>query len=669
MNYGTNNTHRQVVDPYACPGYAAGCQRTPPPEPEEGVLLEELPEMQPQPQPQPGQIRLGVESRENTSGETDELGVPLRTNDERAVHMFDTALLGLCRCELLARKVFAIREKLAKMMPVEAGFRRKKRLDIDLGMLAQASRHEAARFTHHHVLRGVETLHDTTGTFQFCSEELHPIVMDEFKHCTNVKSELRAEAAADLEWLLTYIDEYPSDKIDRPGFLEAATRVWHKLLLNGMQSELHVAAASENTDAEYIRQLQDCIALIMDFVDTGIEARDTWGDTSALTFLEQDLTLEYLIPGILPLGELAMLGGPMKTLKSSVAIDLAMATATGKPFLDYFPVTRPAKTMLMNVESGPGVVQKLICAIANARGVAEGELANLHVVSRDTLPGPIPELGTDKGNRELFSNCVARGVEVVILDPCSKLFAGVMGDNFANLYATSAALVEFEKVAREAGVTCILVHHTTKHSERIQKHEFLELQDLHGAGWSENMRNWMLLSRGAKYILGTGQHTIKMRTGGSAGHSGDYVVSIGEGTPDQLATGRKHWSTVVTRGSEWAAKQPVTQASGFAKRAEEARKLEEEATKLEERIEKALLRLREEEDSEYALTVRTLRDLMGGKTKYKVTLQAMLSRGLVTECITGAKNTPGLKLTEFGLSEANNYCDEDEPESEDPSDD
>ena len=56
------------------------------------------------------------------------------------------------------------------------------------------------------------------------------------------------------------------------------------------------------------------------------------------TFAKQAYKPDWLIPNILINRQPAVIGGRPKTLKTSIALDMAISLASGKPFLDTFAV-------------------------------------------------------------------------------------------------------------------------------------------------------------------------------------------------------------------------------------------------------------------------------------------------------------------------------------------
>jgi hypothetical protein len=80
--------------------------------------------------------------------------------------------------------------------------------------------------------------------------------------------------------------------------------------------------------------------------------------------------LDYLIPGFYVAAQPCIVAGPKKALKTSLLIALAIALATGLPFLASFVVTRAVKVIMLSGESGMAVLQETARRICKSMGVS-----------------------------------------------------------------------------------------------------------------------------------------------------------------------------------------------------------------------------------------------------------------------------------------------------------
>lgn len=88
--------------------------------------------------------------------------------------------------------------------------------------------------------------------------------------------------------------------------------------------------------------------------------------------------------GYLPHGEVSLFGAHGGTGKSTVALMLAVAVATGRPLFGV--PTVPAPAIFVSLEDGTGVVRHRLSGICRAWGVDPRTLANLHVVDGSENP-------------------------------------------------------------------------------------------------------------------------------------------------------------------------------------------------------------------------------------------------------------------------------------------
>jgi replicative DNA helicase len=235
--------------------------------------------------------------------------------------------------------------------------------------------------------------------------------------------------------------------------------------------------------------------------------------------------LKWLVPQVLVAGQPAVVGGPKKTLKTSVVLDLAISLGSATPFLGKFAVPKPARVAVLSGESGAATLQETAQRICKAKGIS--------LESCDVLwqPDGLPRL-SDPGDREELRRGLAEaGVEVVVIDPLYLCLLGG-GERAAatNLYEVGPLLLRASDACLEAGATPVLVHHATKAApKKAEGGDPLDLEDLAFAGVGEFARQWMLLSRSSPYRPGTGHHALMLAVGGSAGHSAVYSVTIEEG--------------------------------------------------------------------------------------------------------------------------------------------
>jgi hypothetical protein len=256
-------------------------------------------------------------------------------------------------------------------------------------------------------------------------------------------------------------------------------------------------------------------------------------------FLAKDYRQTFLIERILTQGEPAIIGGPPKTLKTSLAIDMAVSLASGKPFLDMFNVPHAVPVGVISGESGGPTIKNLFRRICQTRGVDRpGSLPMSFLLD---LPSLQDAAEMDAVCREVQQ----RGMRIVFLDPLYLLLIANGGKtNTANLYEVGPVLGELCRRFLDVGATPVLIHHFRKQSAGMP-----ELHALSGAGVAEFARQWLLLGLRKRFDAETGKHSLWMHVGGSAGHGGAWAVDVREGVMDERFCGRR-WDIEVRTEAE-----------------------------------------------------------------------------------------------------------------------
>jgi alkylated DNA nucleotide flippase Atl1 len=267
------------------------------------------------------------------------------------------------------------------------------------------------------------------------------------------------------------------------------------------------------------------------------------------------------------------MGGPKKSLKTSIMLDAAISLGSGKPFLGKFEVPERVKVAVLSGESGQITIRETALRVAKSKGVK--------LVDCDVLWGfDLPQLGVDEDMLALSAALRDNGVGVVFIDPAYLcLLAGSPDLQANNMFQVGPLLLKVAKICHDVGTTLVLVHHTTKPAGmlRMQSGEPLELEDLAYSGFQEFARQWLLVNRRQKYEPGSGKHLLWMNIGGSAGHSGCWGLDIEEGQLNDNFSGRR-W-LVYVRSMEDSLKG-LSEAKERKKEGGKKAKLEEDTEKV-----------------------------------------------------------------------------------------
>lgn len=234
------------------------------------------------------------------------------------------------------------------------------------------------------------------------------------------------------------------------------------------------------------------------------------------SFMAADFPQRWLIPGVLIEQECLVIGGPQKSLKTSIAFDLAVSLATGTKFLNLWEPVRTADVLVLTGESGKPTIQRTLSRILAAKSVGP-PADRLHVGFN------LPQLSRDDHLEALEKAIRARGVELAVIDPAylCTLEAG-KSDSASNVFAMGYLLRRLTAIATATKCIVAVVHHAKRNTKGEPS-----LGDLSWAGWAEWARQWFLLQ--PQKPMRDGKHELRLKFGGSAGHFGDYRIDVDEG--------------------------------------------------------------------------------------------------------------------------------------------
>jgi replicative DNA helicase len=243
-------------------------------------------------------------------------------------------------------------------------------------------------------------------------------------------------------------------------------------------------------------------------------------DSAALDDLE--LKRSWLIPGILVERQPCVIGGPVKSLKTSIAVAAAVAMSSGTAFLGEFQCTRKLRVGVISGESGHAAIKDIARRVCGSIGIELRE-CNIHWSFN------LPKLANAEHLAELQKQIRLRRLDVVIIDPlylsllAAKEAAGL---NAGNLYQMGPLLLAAAKICLAEGCTPIICHHFKHTRERYGKPT---LEDLAFAGIREFARQWVLLAPRDEYDPETGCSKLWMQAGGSMGQGLARALTITEG--------------------------------------------------------------------------------------------------------------------------------------------
>jgi hypothetical protein len=162
----------------------------------------------------------------------------------------------------------------------------------------------------------------------------------------------------------------------------------------------------------------------------------------------------WLVEGLWSEQAVGILGGEPKSFKSFLALELAVAIASGMPALRRFPVQHPGPVLLFAAEDALHVVRERLLGIAAAAGVALAAL-DVHVI---TAPALRLDLRDDAAR--LLATVAALKPRLLVLDPFVRLHR--VDENAAAEVAP--LLASLRELQRRHGCAVLLVHHARKGS-------------------------------------------------------------------------------------------------------------------------------------------------------------------------------------------------------------
>lgn len=162
--------------------------------------------------------------------------------------------------------------------------------------------------------------------------------------------------------------------------------------------------------------------------------------------------INWIVKNFLPKESLVILYGEPGTMKTYMAIDLAMCVATGKPWLGL--ETTQTSVIMIDEESGKNRIIKRMLASMNGHEVSIGQTVPFYV----TLPS-----GVDLGDRHweliIIDAIQKSGSELVILDALADVMPGADENSVRE---TQPIFNSLRSIVCKTGVTLVVIHHTNK---------------------------------------------------------------------------------------------------------------------------------------------------------------------------------------------------------------
>jgi hypothetical protein len=166
----------------------------------------------------------------------------------------------------------------------------------------------------------------------------------------------------------------------------------------------------------------------------------------------------WLIEGLWADEAVGIVGGEPKCCKSFLALDMAVAVASGTPCLRRYTVPKPGPVLLYAAEDALHVVRQRLQGICRAAGVTLESL-DVHVITAPTLRLDLEE---DRGR--LAETVCVLGPKLLILDPFVRLHR--RDENVSGEVAPLLAHLRW--LQRMYSTAVLVVHHARKGGARLR---------------------------------------------------------------------------------------------------------------------------------------------------------------------------------------------------------
>jgi len=165
-----------------------------------------------------------------------------------------------------------------------------------------------------------------------------------------------------------------------------------------------------------------------------------------------DTLPRWLVDTLWARGAVGVLGGAPKSCKSWLALELAVAVATGTPCLGVFDVAHPGPVLLYMAEDAAPIVKARLAGLCRTRAIDLAS-APIHVITT-------PVLRLDRGRDQARLRAAVRQLapRLLVLDPFVRLHR--IDENDAG--EVSALLGYLRALQRQHDVAVLVVHHARK---------------------------------------------------------------------------------------------------------------------------------------------------------------------------------------------------------------
>jgi len=165
----------------------------------------------------------------------------------------------------------------------------------------------------------------------------------------------------------------------------------------------------------------------------------------------------WLVEPLWGAGAVGIIGGAPKSCKTWLALELAVAVASGQPCLGRFCVSRPGPALLFAAEDAPHQVKRRIESLARARQ-ADFETLDVRLIIENSL-----RLDRAQDLQRLHLTLARHRPKLLVLDPYVRLQRADEND----ARQVSAILSALRELSRTFETAVALVHHARKNGAEL----------------------------------------------------------------------------------------------------------------------------------------------------------------------------------------------------------
>ena len=163
-------------------------------------------------------------------------------------------------------------------------------------------------------------------------------------------------------------------------------------------------------------------------------------------------TAPWLIERLWTAGGVGILAGQPKSLKTYVALEMAVSVASGSPCLGTFPVSAQGPALVYAAEDSPANLRERLASLAAQRSLSLQAL-DLRVITADLI-----RLDHPQDQERLRETVLLYRPALLVLDPLVRLHS-----QDENQSGPMAALLGYlRQLQRSTGVAILVVHHMRK---------------------------------------------------------------------------------------------------------------------------------------------------------------------------------------------------------------